>query len=53
MPLYGDGDNYIPTLHIEDLANRVIALHKQRPQQQYMLACDQSPCTLRSITQVR
>ena len=53
LPLYGEGANYLPTCHVEDLARTMCALHAQRPTQQYLLTVDKTPTTLKEITEVR
>ncbi|ESO00236.1 hypothetical protein HELRODRAFT_83308 [Helobdella robusta] len=51
MPLINDGDNFLPTIHIKDLARTLQNLiEKLPPKNKYILAVDQSQNTLKSIT---
>lgn len=40
VPLFGSGQNIIPTIHIADLAAYVAAVCMELPEQQYLLAVD-------------
>lgn len=45
MPLFGDGENLIPTIHLSDLANIVTEVVEVAPEQKYILAIDEGKYT--------
>ena len=45
IPLIGEGNNYIPTIHVEDLAKVVKKIIYELPKQPYILAVDKSQLT--------
>lgn len=50
LPLFGPGTNYVPTIHVDDMAQYVVCLAQTRPPDPYILACDQPPSQLRDLT---
>ena len=49
MPIFGSGQNIIPTIHIADLAAYVAAVCLEPPVQQYLLAVDDAQLSQRGI----
>ncbi|NXR76485.1 KAD7 kinase, partial [Pycnonotus jocosus] len=49
IPVFGDGDNFIPTIHIHDLAVALQNVADHRPDFQYILAVDTSMHTLEEL----
>ncbi|NXK61776.1 KAD7 kinase, partial [Sylvietta virens] len=49
IPVFGDGDNIIPTIHIRDLAAVLQNVAEHRPDFQYVLAVDTSMHTLEEL----
>ncbi|TRZ21235.1 hypothetical protein HGM15179_005865 [Zosterops borbonicus] len=49
IPVFGEGDNIVPTIHIRDLATVLQTVADQRPEYQYILAVDTSMHTLEEI----
>ncbi|XP_037995341.1 adenylate kinase 7 isoform X3 [Motacilla alba alba] len=49
IPVFGDGKNIIPTIHIRDLAIVLQNVAEHRPDFQYVLAVDASMHTLREL----
>ncbi|NXT69283.1 KAD7 kinase, partial [Chaetops frenatus] len=49
IPVFGDGDNIIPTIHIRDLAIVLQNVADNRPDFQYVLAVDTSMHTLEEL----
>ncbi|XP_030638984.1 adenylate kinase 7 isoform X2 [Chanos chanos] len=49
LPVFGDGANIIPTIHINDLAGVVQNVIDQKPNLHYLLATDDSKNTLEDI----
>ncbi|XP_066043085.1 adenylate kinase 7 [Chamaea fasciata] len=49
IPVFGDGDNIIPTIHIRDLAIVLQNVADHRPDFQYILAVDTSMHTLEEL----
>ncbi|KAG8449128.1 hypothetical protein GDO86_015978 [Hymenochirus boettgeri] len=49
LPVFGDGLNYIPLMHITDLASVVQNIADQRPRTHYLVAVDDSVHTLEEI----
>lgn len=40
LPVVGDGNNLVPTIHVTDLARMVIKIYKTRPERQYIFGID-------------
>ncbi|CAI8007084.1 Adenylate kinase 7 [Geodia barretti] len=50
LPVFGDGTNVLPTIHIHDLASVVVNLADSRPSKpRYLIAVDDSKNTLREV----
>ena len=49
VPIFGPGQNVIPTIHVADLAAYVAAVCMEPPAQQYLLAVDNAQLTQRQI----
>ncbi|XP_018322860.1 adenylate kinase 7-like [Agrilus planipennis] len=50
MPVFGNGKNYVPLIHVEDLAKVIHAVCENTPSKpQYILAVEQSASTLKQI----
>ncbi|OCT65035.1 hypothetical protein XELAEV_18041277mg [Xenopus laevis] len=49
LQVFGDGSNYIPLIHINDLAGVVQNIADQRPRTHYLVAVDDSVHTLEEI----
>ena len=49
VPIYGSGQNIIPTIHVADLAAYAAAVCIEPPAQQYLLAVDNSQLTQRDL----
>ncbi|KAM4014382.1 adenylate kinase 7 [Anomaloglossus baeobatrachus] len=49
LPIYGDGQNVVPMIHIVDLASVVQNIVDQRPRTHYLVAVDDSLHTLEEI----
>ncbi|KAF5894795.1 galactocerebrosidase isoform X1, partial [Clarias magur] len=49
VPIFGDGSNIIPTIHISDLAGIVQNVIVRKPKPQYFLAVDESQNTVGEI----
>ncbi|XP_061843144.2 adenylate kinase 7-like [Nerophis lumbriciformis] len=49
VPLFGEGTNYIPTIHVLDLAQVIQNLIEIKPKSKYILAIDDSKNTLEDI----
>lgn len=49
VPLFGSGQNIIPTIHVADLAAYVAAVCIEPPAQQYLLAVDDAQLTQRDV----
>ncbi|XP_017267301.1 adenylate kinase 7 isoform X2 [Kryptolebias marmoratus] len=49
VPVFGDGTNYIPTIHIHDLGGVIQNIIELRPKMKYILAVDESKNTLKDI----
>ncbi|XP_053330585.1 adenylate kinase 7 [Spea bombifrons] len=49
LPVFGEGSNYIPFIHITDLASVVQNIVDQRPRTHYLVAVDDSLHTLEEI----
>jgi adenylate kinase len=42
LPVIGDGSNFIPTIHIQDLANLIKRVIEKKPINKYILAVDRT-----------
>jgi len=40
LPVVGDGNNLVPTIHVTDLARMVIKIYKTKPERQYIFGID-------------
>jgi len=49
LPCYGDGNNVLPCIHLDDLANIVVEVVDTSPEPKYILATDDSKSTLYEI----
>ncbi|NXX86178.1 KAD7 kinase, partial [Urocolius indicus] len=49
IPVFGDGNNFIPTIHVLDLAAVLQNVAEQRPSSHYILAVDGSMHTLQEL----
>ncbi|XP_063188884.1 adenylate kinase 7 isoform X2 [Chroicocephalus ridibundus] len=49
LPVFGDGNNFIPTIHVVDLAAVVQNIADHRPRSRYILAVDASMHTLQEL----
>ncbi|XP_077367472.1 adenylate kinase 7-like isoform X2 [Festucalex cinctus] len=49
VPIFGEGTNYIPTIHVLDLAKVIQSLIDVKPKSKYILAIDDSKNTLGGI----
>ncbi|XP_043118384.1 adenylate kinase 7 [Puntigrus tetrazona] len=49
VPIFGDGSNFIPTIHISDLAGIVQNVIDHKPKSQYFVAVDDSKNTMEDI----
>ncbi|KAI9209622.1 uncharacterized protein BJ171DRAFT_560904 [Polychytrium aggregatum] len=47
---YGEGNNILPTIHLDDLCNIVVEVADTQPENKYMLAIDDSKHSLYEIT---
>ncbi|XP_063354968.1 adenylate kinase 7 [Pelmatolapia mariae] len=48
-PVFGDGENIVPTIHIHDLASVVYSVIQHQPRPYYLLAVDDSNNTMEEI----
>ncbi|XP_049613123.1 adenylate kinase 7a isoform X2 [Syngnathus scovelli] len=51
VPIFGEGTNFIPTIHVLDLAKAIQSLIDLKPKSKYILAIDDSKSKLRDIVQ--
>ncbi|XP_037100996.1 adenylate kinase 7a [Syngnathus acus] len=51
VPIFGEGTNFIPTIHVLDLAKVIQSLIEVKPKSRYILAIDDSKTKLRDIVQ--
>ncbi|XP_072313695.1 adenylate kinase 7 [Eucyclogobius newberryi] len=51
IPVFGDGANIVPTIHVNDLARVVQNVIERRPRPYYLLAVDNSNNTMEEIVQ--
>ncbi|CAI5697324.1 unnamed protein product [Oreochromis niloticus] len=49
IPIFGDGKNIVPTIHIHDLASVVYSVIQHQPRPYYLLAVDDSNNTMEEI----
>ena len=49
LPIFGDGVNVVPTIHVLDLGAIVLNLADSRPKVRYILAVDESHSTLTEL----
>ncbi|KAL6105058.1 ak7 [Pungitius sinensis] len=49
IPIFGDGTNIVPTIHVSDLASVILSVIKHQPEPYYLLAVDSSSNTLEQI----
>ncbi|XP_028253226.1 adenylate kinase 7-like [Parambassis ranga] len=49
VPIFGEGRNHIPTIHVHDLGGVIQNIIKQRPKSKYILAIDEACITLEDI----
>ncbi|KAM8916505.1 adenylate kinase 7 isoform 2-T2 [Spinachia spinachia] len=49
IPIFGDGTNIVPTIHVSDLASVILNVIKHQPKPYYLLAVDSSSNTLEQI----
>ncbi|KAK3563495.1 hypothetical protein QTP86_030362 [Hemibagrus guttatus] len=49
VPIFGDGSNIIPAVHVSDLAGIVQNVMERKPKSQYLLAVDESQNTVADI----
>ncbi|KAK2878932.1 hypothetical protein Q8A67_019723 [Cirrhinus molitorella] len=49
VPIFGDGSNIIPTVHINDLAGIIQNVIDHKPKSQYLVAVDDSKSTMEDI----
>ncbi|XP_018553227.1 adenylate kinase 7 isoform X3 [Lates calcarifer] len=49
IPVFGDGKNIVPTIHISDLASVIQSVIEHRPKPYYLLAVDYSSNTMEDI----
>nr|XP_057913845.1 adenylate kinase 7a [Doryrhamphus excisus] len=52
VPIFGEGTNYIPTIHVVDLAQVIQNVIEVKPKSKYILAIDDSKNTLEDIVKV-
>lgn len=50
---YGPGTNFLPTVHVDDLASYCIEVIQSKPPDQYLLVADDGQITLGQFVQVR
>lgn len=46
---YGDGDNIVPCIHVQDLVSTILSVKSSPPETQYILAVDAGTSTMHSI----
>ncbi|TKS76313.1 Adenylate kinase 7 [Collichthys lucidus] len=52
VPLFGEGTNYIPTIHVYDLGGVLQNIIEHRPKSKYIVAVDDSKNTLEDIVKM-
>ena len=53
IPIIGEGDNFLPTIHILDLVQVIKRIIEKKPNQRYIFACDKTKNpTLKNIAQI-
>jgi nucleoside-diphosphate-sugar epimerase len=45
LPLLGEGNNRLPTIHVQDAAKLIKKIIYDKPKQPYILAVDEGKCT--------
>ncbi|KAJ3152034.1 Adenylate kinase 7 [Geranomyces variabilis] len=50
LPCYGDGENVMPTIYVDDLCSIIVETAESAPESRYLLAIDDSKHTLFEIT---
>jgi adenylate kinase len=50
---YGEGDNFIPTIHLDDLVSIIVEVTETTPETRYILAVDDSKSTLYDFVKVQ
>jgi len=45
LPLLGEGNNRLPTIHVQDAAKLIKKIIFDKPKQPYILAVDEGKCT--------
>jgi len=51
LPVYKEGENLVPTIHVQDLANVIMALAADLPESPYIVAVDGARSTQKDIVQ--
>eukprot|EP00003_Mantamonas_plastica_P025741 TRINITY_DN5110_c0_g1_i7.p1 TRINITY_DN5110_c0_g1~~TRINITY_DN5110_c0_g1_i7.p1 ORF type:complete len:784 (+),score=355.99 TRINITY_DN5110_c0_g1_i7:218-2353(+) len=51
LPIIGDGENFVPTIHVKDLAAAVLKVLNEQPKTKYILAVDEGRNTQAEIIQ--
>lgn len=49
LPIFGSGENIVPTIHVKDLCAYVAEVTKHPPEQRYLLATDDSRCSQKQL----
>ncbi|XP_019850545.1 PREDICTED: adenylate kinase 7-like isoform X1 [Amphimedon queenslandica] len=49
LPVFGDGQNVVPTIHVDDLASIIFNVIDSKPKTKYILAVDESNNTLEDL----
>ncbi|XP_070776768.1 adenylate kinase 7 [Enoplosus armatus] len=52
IPVFGDGNNIVPTIHVNDLARVIQNVIEHQPKPYYLLAVDHSTSTMEDIVKV-
>ncbi|XP_044023748.1 adenylate kinase 7 isoform X2 [Siniperca chuatsi] len=52
IPVFGDGNNIVPTIHINDLASVIQNVIEHQPKPYYLLAVDHSTNTMEDIVKI-
>ena len=52
MVCYGDGNNILPIIHLDDLTHVVLEVAEVQPETRYLLAVDDSKTSLYDILKV-
>lgn len=51
LPVYGNGSNFLPCIHVSDLANVALFASEGSIEQKYIVAVDEAQQTLQQITE--